>query len=322
VNLTRRAEQELARVLAELRSEGFTPVRDKGGKSGIPPAIFGFAPDAVVQRDDEIVIVAIRRGGETDDKRLRGLADEVSAHPEIRLDLILSGHSLADPSARDQVFAYVDQASQAMASHRAASFLLGWQAVEFALDQLLQKPPLPFGPEEYDFEDQGSIEELFMERRRFEPNFRQQRLRSSSDKVAEAESLGLISGRVYKRLSWGAEFRNNLVHRGYPGDEALDVHDIKEILDIASRLVAPGYASPDEMADWFYERLEAVDADAFERRKFNGHGFNSVKQTLMEEFPDVDPRDLEESVRMIEAESKLWAWKRTGRGDGYPTQPS
>lgn len=278
-------EHRLRDVIAEYVAEGYSVVPPTK-TSGIPPEILDLDPDVILRLGETTVVVEVMSASEPADNRLEALAYAVNQHADWSLALVWVGSTPAPLPSRKQIYRTISDAWQVAKVSDTAALLLGWSAVESALDLLLHSAIS---------EDADRIEKA----------------KSSKEKASLAESLGLISEPMYELLSTAAELRNSVAHR-VPHAALPTISELlKEVLDAASLLAREGYASPFQMIDWFRERyVEPVEILPFDSREggyqyFAGGPYDAL-EVLQENFPEAEPRDVAEAASQLERESDVW----------------
>ena len=249
---------------------------------GAPDPIRGFRPDLIARRGDEVIVVEVKNSRDVEDARLDELAERISNIRNWRLELVWLGDTPAQPLSHEQLAALVREAHSVRdLGHLSSALLLGWAAAEAILDSMLTN---------------ASSESVG---------------KSAKIKVSSAESLGLISKRQFDALMESVELRNRVAH-GRSIDAPAEVVDL--LLSTVQRLSQEGYASVDQMVDWFREHYENpaehMPYDSAEGGyQYIAGGPYNASDVLEEEFPGADERDREEAVGIVESEGTEWVKK-------------
>ena len=247
-----------------------------------PDAIRGFRPDLVAQKGDEVIVVEVKSPRDVEDARLDELAERISKIRNWRLELVWLGDTPPQALSPDQLAALINEARIVRdLGYLSSALLLGWAAAEAILDSMLANA-LP------------------------EPT-----RQSLKIKLSSAESLGLISKRQFEALMESVEFRSRVAH-GRSIDVPAEVVDL--LLSTVQRLSQHGYASVDQMVDWFREHYEnpaeRTPYDSAEGGyQYVAGGPYDASDVLEEEFPGADERDREEAVGIVESEGTEWVKK-------------
>ncbi|MDX2760418.1 hypothetical protein [Streptomyces europaeiscabiei] len=283
-----RAGRKLRQLASDYRSRGYliVPIEDV---SEVPSDIVDLQPDMIVRKPGETIVVELKSSKTVHDPRLEELAEAVSRHKNWKLELIWLGSTPTESLSRQQIQETVSSAREVAQINLTAALLLGWSAAEATLDLLIEKSGSELA------EGVGGA-------------------RSPRAKVSLAESLGLISESLYKTLSQAGDFRNRAAH-GLLLEEPSDLSQIvSELLDSVSLLSREGYASPDQMIDWFranYEDpAESVPFVSSEGGyQYFGGGPYDAQDVLQNQFPDADPRDIDQAAADLQNESYEWVKK-------------
>lgn len=252
----------------------------------VPPDIQELQPDLVLRNDEETVVVEVKDPTRVHDSRLEKLAEAVGRHEGWQLHLIWLGDIPSGTPTPKQIRAVASRAREVAKVDWTAALLLGWSAMEAALDQLLER----------------KVEGDQLER---------QLSHSPLAKVSQAESLGIISEPLFDILTQAGELRNLAAH-GRTMSEPGDLPQVvSELLDAVELLTKEGYASPDQMVDWFLanyedpvERVPYVSAEG--GYQYYAGGPYDAEEVLTQEFPDSTTRDVSEAVRELENDAVEW----------------
>ena len=270
--------RELAQEYATQGYEVFTEANADFITRNIP----GFRPDLVARKGDTVVVVEVTASRDVEDERLEELASRIAKIPNWRLELVWLGETKPEALPRDQVQRIFAEASQLRdLGHYGPALVIGWAAAEALLNSMTGDDP-----------------DLLL-------------ARSPKSKLATAESLGLISKRQFDVLAESVEIRNRVAH-GVSIDVSAGAVD--SLLDTVRLLSREGYASVDQMIDWFRDHYgdpaESTPYDSAEGgyQHVTGGPFDALT-VLEEQFPDSDPTDREEAASLLENESTEWAEK-------------
>lgn len=278
-------EDELQSVLAQYRADGYEVLRE-GAPTEIREYLHGFVPDYVAVKGDEVVLFEVRRAGagsKHGDAALKELTSLIPRHKNWRIELVWLGREQPRVLARDQAREVLAEARRVAEVSLPAALLLAFAAAEAAVEYLLA----PAGRRE--------------EGHRFS---------STRGRLAEAESLGLISPRHYKALSEASDLRNQVAHVQVTEVPRAVVDSLFETLEL---LTGDGYASLDAMIDWFRgefeDPAEHVPYDSREGGYQYFNGSYEPEDVLIERFPGADPLDRAEAAASLVSEATEWVRK-------------
>lgn len=286
-NLGARAARKLNDIISDYLAQGYSIVHSKKS-ADVPYEISSLEPDFILKSDAGTIVVQVKssRDSSARDFRFEQLAKAVQRQPGWSLDLVWVGSAQLPNPSRELIRGVVERARLVSQVDEMAALLLGWSALESALDLLLVRAL------------SGGAYEL--------PN-----ANTPKAKVTLAESLGLISERWSDSLSAASDVRNYAAH-GVRAYDPLDVSEaLSSVLDAVTLFVREGYASAYQMIDWFNANYEEPAASVPYDGREGGYqyfagGPYDASEVLQENFPESDSRDVEEAVNLLERESNVW----------------
>lgn len=278
-------ERELRDVIAQYRAQGYDVFRE-GVPKEIAKRIGDFTPDFVALRGDEVVIIEVKNAKNVDQVQLGALADVISRYNNWRLELVWLGKEVSDILSRQQIRDTVTRVQEVARIDLQAALLIAWSAAEAALALLLSDAEL-------DLPSNASAGRM----------------------LATAESLGIISDRQYAALFQTLDIRNRVAH-GRTAEVTTEMLD--SLREATLSLAHEGYASVDQMIDWFHEHYKnPADGVTYDSREGGYQYLNpgepyDALEVLDEQFPGADPQDREEAARLLVGEAHEWV-----RNDEY-----
>ncbi len=210
-------EQELRRIAEQYAEEGYA-VTTHPGESHLPNFAKGFGVDVLATRDQEGVLVQVKRDRADlqGDPRVPCQAGITNAQPGWRYDLVLLGQDnpvrrradMAGEPTREQIEQMIAEAEAVMRNGSTrAGFVLAWAGLEASLRRYAQQSGL---------DGRAGTQPTVL--------------------VREVYGVGGISPDEFQRLEAARQLRTDVVHGLAP--PAIETTTVQGIIDTARRLLA------------------------------------------------------------------------------------
>jgi hypothetical protein len=267
-------------AIANLRASGYRVVSGPAATRLAPDWLKKFEPDFVAQRDEEFLVLEVKRRVAAPASRglgqLAELASEVERHPGWALELLWLGDGDSEATNGD-VEDLIARAERVLEVDVEAALLLLWPAVETSLQLLASR---------------AGIEES-----------------RPRPLLSELYSLGRLSERHFAELDAAQETRNSIAHR--VGGSEVNPTVVLRLAQIARRLASPNYVSVDQMVEWFRSQfMDPASGVPYNSGEggyiyINGGPYDAL-EALSEQYPDALPEELEDATAELELESSEW----------------
>ena len=246
----------------------------------LPEELGKFRPDYIARRGDELIIGEVKFRGERELVSLEHLSQLVDQIPRARLEMTWLGRAVEPPTG-DDVVKMSEAAVGLIPTNAAAAMLFAWSSLEGALELYAEV-------------DAGSTY-----RRR--PSDAYGMLNSMAN-------LGDLSKAQFDRLYRASKQRNAIAHGEYlqpPSDL------IEYVATVAKAIVRGGFATVEEMVEWFLENYkDLADKVSFESQESEHRlilDHSSSVSTVLEVHFDMMPRqDVEEAAVQIGQVGNDW----------------
>ncbi|WP_336725032.1 hypothetical protein [Cellulosimicrobium cellulans] len=271
----------IAEAIAKLRAAGYRVVSGDSAAAVTPDWLEKFRPEFVAQREDEFLVVEVKKrpAGTASPElgQLTELASEISKRSGWGLELVWLGDDEVRAAAAD-VDDLIARAERVLDVDVEAALLLVWPAVETSLRVLASR-----------------VEIRDVHARQL---------------LAELYSVGLLSERHLEELEGAYSLRNSIAHRvGSRGEVEAAV--VLRLAQLARRIASPRYIPVDQMIEWFHENyMDPANGVPYNSGQggylyVNGGPFDAF-EVLSEEFPEALQDELNEAADLLAKESLEW----------------
>lgn len=275
------AGASISEAIAKLRTAGYRVLGGAEAVSLAPEWLQPFRPDFIAQRDDEFLVVEVKRRSEaaasSELQQLEVLASEISKRPGWALELVWLGDDDISSTATD-VADLVARAERVLAVDTEAALLLIWPAVENGLRLLAMRVGIREVP--------------------------------SRQLLSELYSRGWLSERHFAELESAQAVRNTVAHR-VGRSQKVDAVLVARLAELANRFAAPSYVAVDQMVEWFRENyMDPANGVPYNSREggymyVNGGPYDAL-DVLSERFPDALSDEVEDAAALLADESSEW----------------
>jgi hypothetical protein len=217
---TRRLYGRLAKVVAELRGEGWF-VEIEPETKNLPAPLQDLRVDFIARRGNEILVGEVASRTSAIRERLDTIARRVKVIPNARFEVYWLGDVPQDEPRLTDIRVLAREASIiAQQVGPTAALLVAWAALEGAIARYAST------------ENEGP-----------------ERPRVPRQQLASLYSRGLINENDFERLSSLWRLRGEIAHRASRVEPSVD--DIEFVLGMAERMATDRYVSTDEIVEWY-----------------------------------------------------------------------
>lgn len=267
----------IRRIADEYRRRGYDVVVEPRDVV-LPEDLRGYRLDLIATKDDELVIIEVKRSNALpDDPELQPLA-EVAERSGYRFELVVDRPSPPVPAYETVLRRLADAERLLDVRQLEAAFLIAWSALEGALWSLANR---------YLDEPEGTGLRL----------------------VSQLYSEGVVSDNQYAILRHAIPVRNQLTH-GFDVDRPNESL-VNNVIQLAQRFAAPSFAPVGDMIAWFTSNYEdPAQHVPYETREggyqyYLGGPYDALDE-LSREYPDAHPDDIEEAADTLEDLGGEW----------------